>query len=62
MNTYVTYVTQPAESLAGIAMRQLNDESRWREIRDLNSGQFPYMGPHDYYPVGTEIILEINNE
>jgi hypothetical protein len=49
--------TQPAESLMGIALRQLKDESRWTEIRDLNAASFPDMGPHDYYPVGTAIKL-----
>ena len=55
--TYVDYVTQPAESLAGIACRQLNDERRWIEIRDINAHAFPDMAPHDYYPVGTRIKL-----
>lgn len=52
-----TYKTQPAESVAGIALRQLGDESRWREIRDLNSEDYPEMTGPDYYPVGTTIIL-----
>ncbi|HEX8594206.1 MAG TPA: hypothetical protein VF682_13140 [Pseudomonas sp.] len=55
--TYVDYVTQPAESLAGIACRQLKDERRWIEIRDINAHAFPDMAPHDYYPVGTSIKL-----
>ncbi|WP_330114117.1 hypothetical protein SA496_15730 [Pseudomonas sp. JS3066] len=52
-----TYTTQPGESLAGIALRQLKDESRWVEIRDLNARPFPDMGPHDYYPVGTVLDM-----
>ncbi|CAN7543832.1 hypothetical protein LJR130_003838 [Variovorax sp. LjRoot130] len=52
-----THTTQPAESLMGIALRQLKDESRWTEIRDLNASNFPDMGPHDYYPVGTVLKL-----
>jgi len=52
-----THTTQPAESLMGIALRQLKNESRWTEIRDLNASEFPDMGPHDYYPVGTVLRL-----
>lgn len=51
------YWTQPGESLMGIALRQLKDESRWTEIRDLNAASFPDMGPHDYYPVGTALHM-----
>jgi len=54
---YGRYETKPAESLAGIALRQLQDESRWVEIRDLNAHAFPDMGPHDYYPVGTVLTM-----
>lgn len=51
------YETLPGESLMGIALRQLKDESRWTEIRDLNADRFPDMGPHDYYPLGTALLL-----
>ncbi|HCF0865040.1 TPA: hypothetical protein SMQ96_000882 [Pseudomonas aeruginosa] len=54
---YVSYTTQPAESLAGIALRQLKDESRWVEIRDINAHAFPDMRSHSYYPAGTVIKL-----
>lgn len=54
---YQCYTTQPGESLGGIALRQLKDESRWIEIRDLNAHEFPDMWPHDYYPVGTVIRI-----
>lgn len=54
---YGSYVTTPGESVAGIALRQLGDESRWIEIRDLNAQAFPDMGPHDYYPVGTKLVM-----
>jgi len=54
---YGRYETKPAESLAGIALRQLHDESRWVEIRDLNAHAFHDMGPHDYYPVGTVLTM-----
>lgn len=54
---YVSYTTQPAESLAGIALRQLKDESRWVEIRDINAHAFPDMWSHSYYPAGTVIKL-----
>ena len=54
---YGSYVTTPGESVAGIALRQLGDESRWEEISDLNAHAFPDMGPHDYYPVGTELVM-----
>lgn len=54
---YKTYTTWPAESLAGMAARQLKDEKRWIEIRDANALEFPDMGPHDYYPVGSPIRI-----
>ena len=54
---YRVYSTKPGESLAGIACRQLNDDSRWVEIRDINAHVFPDMAHHDYYPVGTNIML-----
>lgn len=52
-----TYTTESAESLAGIAIRQLGDESKWTQIARLNSNQFPEMNAHDYYPFGTEIVI-----
>lgn len=52
-----TYITRAAESLMGIALRELNDEARWKEIRDLNSDKFPDMTGPDYYPVGSTILL-----
>lgn len=55
--TYRTYTTTPGEAVAGISLRQLGDESRWVEVRDLNAHAFPDIGPHDYYPVGTELRL-----
>lgn len=57
MPAYVSYTTRPAESLAGIALRQLKDESRWVEIRDINAHTFPDMQSHSYYPAGTVIKL-----
>ncbi|MDX3949717.1 hypothetical protein QYP01_30160, partial [Pseudomonas aeruginosa] len=54
---YVSYTTRPAESLAGIALRQLKDEIRWVEIRDINAHAFPDMQSHSYYPAGTVIKL-----
>ena len=51
------YVTSAGESLAGIAMRELGDENRWEEIRDLNDEDFPDMGGSDYYPVGTHLVM-----
>ena len=53
----VDYVTEPGESLKGIAARQLKDASRWEEIRDINAADFPDMGPHDYYPVGSSLRI-----
>lgn len=54
---YGRYETRPAESVAGIAKRQLGDERRWVEIRDLNAHAFPDIGPHDYYQVGTLLTM-----
>lgn len=54
---YGSYTTQPGEAVSGIALRQLKDESRWVEIRDLNAHAFPDIGPHDYYPVGTVLTM-----
>lgn len=52
------YTTSEAESLKGIALRELKDETRWREIRDLNSEQFhSSFGPNDYYPPNSIILL-----
>jgi hypothetical protein len=51
------YWTKPAESLMGIALRELGDESRWTEIRDLNAASFPNMRSCDYYPVGTALKM-----
>jgi hypothetical protein len=51
--------TEPGESLAGMAIRQLGDEKRWTEIRDLNADRFPDMGPNDYYPVGTVLRMPL---
>ncbi len=51
------YRTMPGESAAGIAMRELKDEGRWREIVEFNSQRFPDMGANDYYPVGTLLTM-----
>ncbi len=53
----LTYVTQPGDSTMGIALRQLRDQARWTDIRDLNAEAFPEMGPHDYFPVGTLLVI-----
>ena len=53
----VFYKTSEAESLAGIAIRELHDESLWTEIRDLNAKRFPDMCSSDYFPV--ESIIEL---
>ncbi|MFE4446329.1 LysM peptidoglycan-binding domain-containing protein, partial [Streptomyces sp. NPDC056820] len=37
--TYTVRETRPAESLWGIAQRELGDGERWREIADLNEGR-----------------------
>ena len=51
------YTTQAGESIAGIALRRLANETRWTEIRDLNAVKYPDMVATDYYPVGTIIEL-----
>ncbi len=50
---YTIYTTDSGDSTMGIALRQLRDEKRWREIAWLNADEFPDQGPHDYYPFGT---------
>lgn len=52
-----THTTDSGESLCGIALRQLGDETRWTEIRDLNADRFPDMLGADYYPVGTVLKM-----
>ncbi|NQZ53256.1 MAG: hypothetical protein HRT93_03270 [Piscirickettsiaceae bacterium] len=52
-----THTTSPGESIMGIALRELNDEGRWAEIRDLNDEKFPDMTPHCYYPPNTTINM-----
>lgn len=59
VSKYAEYVTTPAESVSGIAFRELRDPARWVEIRDLNALEHPEMGPHDYYPVGTKLRMPI---
>jgi hypothetical protein len=54
---FTSYKTEPAESVAGMAIRQLGNESRWVDIAWLNSLKFPDIGPNDYYPVGTILIV-----
>lgn len=54
---HVEYITNPGESLKGIAARQLKDASRWEEIRDINAASFPDMGPHHYYPAGSWVRI-----
>lgn len=51
------YTTRPGESVMGIALRQLKNEKRWPEIIKLNEDRFADVGPHDYYPVGTVLVL-----
>lgn len=51
------YTTSAGESIAGIALRQLGTEDRWTEIRDLNEARFPGMQQHEYYPVGTVLLM-----
>jgi hypothetical protein len=53
------YKTECAESVAGIALRNLGSEKLWVEIARLNSLDFPDVGPNDYYPVGTVLLLPI---
>jgi hypothetical protein len=60
-NNFGSHTTQPAESVAGIALRQLGDEKLWVEIARLNSLEFPDVHANDYYPVGTVLILPGNN-
>ncbi|KVZ27005.1 hypothetical protein WL14_00745 [Burkholderia cepacia] len=51
-----TYTTQPAESVAGIALRQCGSEDEWRNIIALNP-EFSEHTACDYFPVGTVLTL-----
>jgi len=55
-----THTTNPGESIRGVALRQLGNESRWREIYDLNAPEFLDMNQDDYYPTGTLLSLPAN--
>ena len=59
---FKTYKTRSAESVAGIAIRNLGNEKLWLEIARLNSLDFPDVGPNDYYPVGTVLLLPIREK
>lgn len=52
-----TYTTQPGESVAGIALRELGTDERWHEIAKLNEDRFPHMIHNEYYPVGTVLKM-----
>lgn len=52
-----TYTTQPGESVAGIALRELGTDERWHEIAKLNEDRFPHMIHDEYYPVGTVLKM-----
>jgi hypothetical protein len=56
---FTHYTTNPAESVAGIALRQLGDERLWVEIARLNSLKFPDVNANDYYPVGTMLVIPL---
>lgn len=60
-SNFTTYKTHPAESVSGIAQRQLGDEKLWVEIARLNSLEFQDVNAHDYYPVGTVLIIPNKN-
>ncbi|WP_181156045.1 hypothetical protein [Burkholderia multivorans] len=51
-----TYITQPGESVAGIALRQCGSEDEWRNIIALNR-EFSEHTACDYFPVGTVLTL-----
>ncbi|MBU9632044.1 hypothetical protein KTE60_22425 [Burkholderia multivorans] len=51
-----TYITQPGESVAGIALRQCGSEDEWRNIIALNP-EFSEHTACDYFPVGTVLTL-----
>jgi hypothetical protein len=52
------YVTGPSESLAGIALREMGKEEYWQYISEYNADRFPGMGPNDYYPLGTTLLMD----
>lgn len=54
-----TYTTQPGESVAGIALRQLGDEKWWKHLLACNP-DFIGLVPHEYFPVSTVLTLPSN--
>jgi hypothetical protein len=56
LTTARTYTTTPGESVMGIALRQCGNEDEWRHILACNP-RFADLLPHDYFPVGTVLIL-----
>lgn len=56
-----TYTTKPGESVMGIALRECGHEQKWRHILACNP-QFSTWLPHEYFPVGTVLILPPKEE
>lgn len=55
---FETYITEPGESVSGIAMRKLGDEDLWKSIIEIND-EFSNMKAWEYFPVGTVIRLKL---
>ena len=51
------YETRPGDTPAIIAKEQLGDADRWREVVVQNAQKCGFMGPHDWYRVGTFLRL-----
>ena len=52
-----TYETRPGDTPSIIAKEQLGDRERWREVVEWNAQKCGFMGPHDWYRVGTFLRL-----
>lgn len=55
---FTSYVTEPGESISGIAMRQLGDENAWLSILSLNVEEYGTLKSFEYFPVQSVIKLE----
>ena len=54
------YIPSAGETLIGVALRKLGDQSRWPEIAAMNEKVLRGVSPNTYLPSGTSLRLPIN--